>query len=99
MEGMRGFETSFERQRRLEHNKICREYLRYSEDILSGRLSPHRVISRIAGRYDRSTMGVKVILRKAGIYQDAKHPVLKSVLDSCGKDRKDDSSMKGGDHV
>ena len=70
------YETDVERQRREEHSKIRREYLDRSSVILSGEVAPHRIISKIAEKYGRSIMGVKIILKEAGIYKDAKHPVI-----------------------
>lgn len=70
------YETEAERERRKEYNDIRREYLERSSVILSGEVKPHRVLSLLANKYGRSVMGIKFILKEAGIYRDAKHPVV-----------------------
>lgn len=72
------YETDAERQRRKDYSDIRREYLERSPVILSGEVKPHRVISLLATKYGRSIMGIKIILKEAGIYRDAKHPVVMS---------------------
>ena len=54
------YETEAERERRELHSNIRREYL----------------ISYLANKYGRSVMGVKGILKQAGIYKSAKDPVV-----------------------
>ena len=78
MEKISVYETVAERHRREEHNNIRREYLDRSSVILSGEVSPHRLLSFLATKYGYSVMGIKTILKKAGIYKDAKHPVVLS---------------------
>lgn len=70
------YETEAERERRELHSNIRREYLDRSSVILSGEVAPHRVISYLANKYGRSVMGVKGILKQAGIYKSAKDPVV-----------------------
>lgn len=72
------YETDAERQRREDYKQIRNEYLDRSNVILSGEVSPNRVISYIATKYGRSIMGVKNILKTSGVYIDAKHPVVLS---------------------
>jgi hypothetical protein len=70
------YETDTESKRRKLHKEICCEYLERSNVILSGEVAPHRILSFLAERHNRSIMGIKHILKQAGIYRDAKHPVV-----------------------
>lgn len=76
----RSYETSAERAYRLKNNKIIKEYLRSSDDILSGRVAPNRVMANIAKNHGKSIMGVKYILKQFGIYLSAKIPIDKKFL-------------------
>ena len=78
MEKINEYETEKERKRRDIHSRVRREYLERSTVILSGEVRPHRVIAKLADKYGYSIMGIKWILRQAGIYKDAKHPVILS---------------------
>lgn len=70
------YETPSEMRSRLKQEQICREYLERSPDITSGKVLPNRVMAFLARRHGKTVMGVKYILRHAGIYQDAGHPVI-----------------------
>jgi len=70
------YETNIERERRERHSAIRREYLERSSVILAGEVKPNRVISVLSNKYNMSVMGIKTILKNAGIYKDAKHPVV-----------------------
>lgn len=70
------YETDIERERRERHSAIRREYLERSGVIQTGQVKPHRVISLLATKHNMSVMGIKTILKNAGIYKDAKHPVV-----------------------
>ena len=72
----REYETDVEYKRRKDYGNIRREYLERSNVILSGEVPPHRFLNFLANKYGRSIMCIKNILKEAGIYKDAKHPVV-----------------------
>lgn len=72
------YETKAERERRNVNRMIREEYLFHSHVILSGKYRPNRILSLLAEKHGKSVMGIKHILKQAGIYRDAKHPVVLS---------------------
>lgn len=72
------YETPKEAKRRAKAQEIRKEYLELSHDILSGKVLPNRVMDALGRKHGKTVMGIKYILRQAGIYQDAKHPVVMS---------------------
>ena len=70
------FETQYERFLRERAEKIQQEYLGRSHEILSGQLSPNRVIQYLANHFGMTGEGVKSILKRKGVYKSAKQPII-----------------------
>ena len=68
------YETETQRFTRERNENIVNEYIRRSQDILCGKVTPHRLCEFIAERYNMSRYGVTLILKRAGIYKNAKQP-------------------------
>lgn len=69
------FETEHERFRRERAENVEKEYMQYSTEILGKQVSPNRVMAHLADRFDMSKEGIKIILKRAGIYISAKKPL------------------------
>lgn len=69
-------ETNYERFLRVRAEEICKSYLAWSDKILSGQVSPNRIIAKLAGTKGMTREAVRRLLIRKGIYQDAQHPVL-----------------------
>ena len=76
------FETDRERFLRERSENVQKDYLSYSRDILTGHISPNRVIQYLARRYCMSGEGVKSILKRHGVYKSAKQPVILCKIES-----------------
>ena len=61
-------------QKRAE--EVCKLYLDWSQEILSGKVKPNRVIQNIAQTKGLSGEGVKTILKRSGVYKSAMQPVI-----------------------
>ena len=70
------YETSYEIFLRTRAEDICQLYLSWSNEILSGKVKPNRIIQNIAQRKSMSGEGVKTILKRRGVYLSAKQPVV-----------------------
>ena len=70
------FETQYERFLRERAEKVVSEYFKYKQEILSGELSPNRVIQHLAKQFSMSGQGIKTILQRKGIYKSAKQPII-----------------------
>lgn len=69
------FETEREKARRIRSENISKEYLSYAPLILQGKITPNRVFMYLAERYDMTEDGVRLVVKRAKIYQGAKKPV------------------------
>lgn len=70
------YETESERFTRQRNENIVEEYLSRSCDIVSGKVTPHRLCSFLADRFGMSRYGITLILKRAGVYKNAKQPVV-----------------------
>ncbi len=70
------FETDYERFLRERAENIQKEYLNCAHDIVSGRLTPNRVIQHLAHRFNLSGEGIRKILKRKGVYVSAQKPVV-----------------------
>lgn len=85
------FETDYERFLRERADSIQTEYLNCAHEILSGQLTPNRVIQHLSKRFNLSGEGIKKILKRKGIYVSAKQPVIRPNVEPV------QLSMFGGD--
>lgn len=69
-------ETPYENYLRIRAEEICQLYLGWSDEILSGKVKPNRVIQNIAHTKGMSGEGVKSILKRRGVYKSAQDPVV-----------------------
>lgn len=69
-------ETDYARYKRLRDERICNGYLKYSQEILNGEVSPNRVITVIAEENNLSRQTVYFVLKRLGIYKNGNHPVV-----------------------
>jgi hypothetical protein len=76
MEKINEYETDYQRFTRERNESIISEYLRRSADILSGKTTSHRIMEVLAQRYDMSRYGITMILKRAGVYNGKKEPVV-----------------------
>lgn len=70
------YETESERFNRQRNENIVEEYLSRSCDIVSGKVSPHRLCAFLGERFNMSRYGVTLVLKRAGVYKNAKQPVV-----------------------
>ena len=70
------YETESERFNRQRNENIVEEYLSRSCDIVSGKVSPHRLCAFLGERFNMSRYGVTLVLKRAGVYKNAKEPVV-----------------------
>jgi hypothetical protein len=59
--------------RKQMHEEICREWQETAPSAVMSGIAPCRVLTSIAQRHGMSMQNVDKILRKAGVYQGAKH--------------------------
>lgn len=71
------FETDYERFLRERAENIQNEYLNCAHEILTGQITPNRVIQHLSKRFNLSGEGIKKILKRNGIYLSAKQPVIR----------------------
>lgn len=69
-------ETSYERFLRTRAEEICQTYLGWAREIMSGEVTPNRVIQHLAEEKGISREGVRSILKRRGVYKSAKQPVM-----------------------
>jgi len=69
-------ETKYEIFLRKRAEEICLSYLKWSDEILSGKVKPNRVIQLLAQKKGMSGQGVKSILMRRGVYKSAQQPVI-----------------------
>ena len=69
-------ETPYETFLRTRAEDVCKLYLGWSREILSGQIKPNRVIQNIAQSKGMSGEGVKTILKRFGVYKSALQPVM-----------------------
>lgn len=69
-------ETPYEAFLRTRAEEICQLYLGWSNEIMTGKVKPNRVIQHIAHVKSMSGEGVKTILKRHGIYKSAKEPLI-----------------------
>lgn len=75
MTKINAFETEYERFLRERAENVEREYLNYANEILGKKVTPNRVIQFLADRFSMSGEGIKTILKRRGVYKNAKQPV------------------------
>ena len=68
--------TPYEIFLRKRAEEVCKLYLGWSQEILSGQVKPNRVIQNIAQTKGLSGEGVKTILKRSGVYKSAMQPVI-----------------------
>lgn len=68
-------ETNYEIFLRQRAEEICHSYLEYSQEIMSGKIKPNRVIQYVAQNKGMTGNGVKSILIRCGVYKSAQQPV------------------------
>lgn len=73
-------ETKYETFLRERAEEICQSYLGWSQEILSGRVKPNRIIQLLAHNNGMSGQGVKSILIRRGVYKNAQQPVITQQL-------------------
>lgn len=70
------YETTFEKKRRLKHEAIAHDYLDMSGDIATLKISPTRIINKLAEKFDMSHTGIRNILKEYNVYLSAANPVV-----------------------
>lgn len=68
------YETSFEKKRRLKHESIVHDYLDMSGDITMLKISPTRIINKLAEKFEMSHTGIRKILKEYNVYLSAENP-------------------------
>lgn len=69
------YETKAHRFNRQRNESIVNEYKSRAHDILSGKVTPHRMCEFLGERYNMSRYGITLILKRAGVYKSASQPV------------------------
>ncbi len=69
-------ETAYETFLRTRAEEICKTYLGWSHEILTGQVKPNRIIQNIAKAKGLTGEGVKKILKRRGIYKSAEQPLI-----------------------
>ncbi len=69
-------ETTYETFLRTRAEEICKIYLGWSNEILTGQVKPNRIIQNIAKAKSLTGEGVKKILKRRGIYKSAEQPLI-----------------------
>lgn len=82
MNNFASLDSKFERSRRKKEDSICSQYLQWSEELLSGQVKPNRIFRYLADNNKMTIMGIKSILKRRGVYQNALNPVLVSDITS-----------------
>ena len=70
------YESPFETHKRIKKDNIIRDYLDCSSDIISGKVTPNRVMARLGERYNLARQSVFYLLKKSGVYINASTPVV-----------------------
>lgn len=69
-------ETTYETFLRTRAEEICKTYLKWSHEIMTGQVKPNRIIQNIAKAKGLTGEGVKKILKRRGIYKSAMQPII-----------------------
>lgn len=69
-------ETTYETFLRTRAEEICKTYLGWSHEIMTGQVKPNRIIQNIAKAKGLTGEGVKKILKRCGIYKSAEQPLI-----------------------
>lgn len=71
------YSNTLEGERIKKRLSIIHDYLfKYGDSIKNGKVKPTPVMERLGRQYKLSRLGVYQILRKAGIYESCRNPII-----------------------